>query len=217
MIRFKNRREAGRELAKKLMAYAGQDTVVLGLPRGGIPVAYEIATALSAQLDVFVVRKLGVPWYPETAMGAIAGGGIVILNRSVVSELNIDKDMLDSAIHKEEQELKRRERLYRGQRSFPDLSDKVVILVDDGLATGATMYAAVLGVQNYEPRSIVVAVPVASRMAADYLEKHADKVIYLVLPEPFYGVGLSYRDFTQVTDDEVCKFLGLSTLLPRSA
>jgi putative phosphoribosyl transferase len=206
-MRFKNRTEAGRVLAERLSAYANRpntlDTLVLGLPRGGMPVAYEVATALNAPLDVFVVRKLGVPGHEELAMGAIATGGGRSLNPDVIEYLGIPEEVVDEVAEREEQELKRRERHYRDHRPPHSPRDRVTILVDDGLATGATMRAAAIAVRQQQPASLVVAVPVASIQTCDDLRSLADEVICLYTPEPFYAVGLWYEDFSQTTDDEV--------------
>ncbi|HEX5080645.1 MAG TPA: phosphoribosyltransferase [Blastocatellia bacterium] len=206
-MRFKNRTEAGRVLAERLSAYANRpntsDTLVLGLPRGGVPVAYEVATALNAPLDVFVVRKLGVPGHEELAMGAIATGGGRSLNPDVIEYLRIPEEVVDEAAEREERELERRERLYRDHRPPHSPRDRVTILVDDGLATGATMSAAAIAVRQQQPASLVVAVPVASIQTCDDLRSLADEVICLYTPEPFYAVGLWYEDFSQTTDDEV--------------
>ncbi len=204
MLRFKNRAEAGRSLAERLSAYADRpDTLVLGLPRGGVPVAYEVATALNAPLDVFVVRKLGVPGHEELAMGAIATGGARTLNHDVIRYLHIPGEVIDEVTEREERELERRERLYRDNRPARSPRDRVTILVDDGLATGSSMRAAALAVRQQEPASIIVAVPVAASQACEDLRSEADEVICLYTPEPFYAVGLWYEDFSQTTDEEV--------------
>src|SRR5689334_19130375 len=194
MMRFKNRTEAGRFLAERLSGYANlPDTLVLGLPRGGVPVAYEVATALNAPLDVFVVRKLGVPGHEELAMGAIATGGARTLNPDVIEYLRIPEEVVDEVAEHEEQELKRRERLYRDHRPAHSPRDRMTILVDDGLATGSTMRAAAIAVRQQQPASIVVAVPVAAIQTCDELRGLADEVICLYTPEPFYAVGLWYE------------------------
>jgi putative phosphoribosyl transferase len=203
-MRFKNRTEAGRVLAEQLSAYANRpDTLVLGLPRGGVPVAYEVAMALNAPLDVFVVRKLGVPGHEELAMGAIATGGARSLNADVIEYLRIPEEVVDEVVEREEQELKRRERLYRDHRPPQSPRDRMAILVDDGLATGSSMRAAAIAVRQQQPASIVVAVPVAASQTCDELRSLADEVICVYTPEPFYAVGLWYEDFSQTTDDEV--------------
>ena len=208
MMRFKNRAEAGRFLAERLSAYDNRpDTLVLGLPRGGVPVAYEVATILNAPLDVFVVRKLGVPGHEELAMGAIATGGARTLNHDVIGYLGIPDEVIDEVTAREEQELERRERLYRDDRPARSPRGRVTILVDDGLATGSSMRAAVLAVRRLQPASIVVAVPVAASQTCDDLRGEADEVVCGYTPEPFYAVGLWYEDFSQTTDEEVREML----------
>jgi putative phosphoribosyl transferase len=203
-IRFRDRREAGRRLAELLRAYEHDESViVLGLPRGGVPVAYEVAEALDAPLDVFVVRKLGVPGHEEYAMGAIASGGIRVLNHDAIRELHLPLEAVTAVERAERVELERRDRLYRGDRPAPVLRDRTVILVDDGLATGSTMLAAVAAVRTQDPRRVIVAAPVASREACDALGHRADACLCTANPDPFYGVGLWYLDFTQTSDDEV--------------
>src|ERR1700716_3452581 len=201
---FRDRREAGRLLAEKLAPYANRpDVLVLALPRGGVPVAYEVARALGAPLDVFVVRKLGVPGYEELAMGAVATGGVRVLNDQLVERLGIPEDMIDAVAARERQELARRERLYRGGRRPPDVRGRTVILVDDGLATGATMHAAIQALRQQNPARIVVAVPTASPETCEEMKAWADDVICAITPEPFDAVGRWYRDFSQTTDEEV--------------
>ena len=207
-IRFADRRDAGRQLAALLRPLANEpDVIVLGLPRGGVPVAYEVAQALGAPLDVFVVRKLGVPGHEEYAMGAIASGGIRVVNHEVVRQLQIPASAVDAVERDERAELERRERRYRGAGPAPSLHDRTVVLVDDGLATGATMQAAVQAVRTQQPRRIVVAVPVASHAACDALVRQADSCVCVSTPEPFYGVGLWYLNFNQTTDQEVERLL----------
>ena len=201
---FRDRREAGRLLAAHLAAYAHRpDVLVLALPRGGVPVAYEVARALGVPLDVFLVRKLGVPGYEELAMGAVATGGVRVLNDRLVNALRIPAHVIDAVAAQEQQELRRRERLYRGGRPSPDVRGKTVILVDDGLATGATMQAAIQALRQQQPARIVVAVPTASREVCDALRAEVDEVICAITPEPFDAVGRWYEDFSQTTDDEV--------------
>ena len=201
---FRDRKEAGRLLAEKLHVYANRpDVIVLALPRGGVPVAYEVARALSVSLDVFPVRKLGVPGHDELAMGAIAPGGVRILNDEVVLALGIPNYLIDEVIAKEQQELARRERLYRGDRPPPDVRGKTVILVDDGLATGATMLAAIKALRQQQAGRIVVAVPIASPETCDQMRQHVDDIVCAVTPEPFYAVGLWYENFSQTSDEEV--------------
>ena len=208
---FRNRIEAGRQLAQKLAAYADRpDVLVLALPRGGVPVAYEVAKALNAPLDVFLVRKLGVPGHEELAMGAVATGGVRVLNEHVVRALGIPEYVIDAVAAWEEQELARRERLYRGNLPAPDVRGRTSILVDDGLATGSTMQAAVKALRKQQPAQIVVAVPTASPEACGALKLEADEVICAVTPQPFYSVGLWYEDFSQTTDEEVRELLARS-------
>ena len=185
--RFRDRTEAGRLLAAKLSAYANRpDVLVLALPRGGVPVAYEVAGALGAPLDVFLVRKLGVPGYEELAMGAVATGGVRVLNDQVVTGLRIPDHLIEEVAAAELQELARRERLYRGDRPLPDLRGRTVILVDDGLATGATMHAAVKALRALQPARIVVAVPTGSPETCEQLKAEADDVVCAITPEPFH-------------------------------
>jgi erythromycin esterase-like protein/predicted phosphoribosyltransferase len=201
---FRDRRDAGRLLAEKLAAYANRpDALVLALPRGGVPVAYEVARALGAPLDVFVVRKLGVPGYEELAMGAVATGGVRVLNDQLVERLGIPEQMIDAVAARELQELARRERRYRGGRPPPDVRGRTVILVDDGLATGATMHAAIEALRQQKPTRIVVAVPTASPETCEEMKTKADDVICAITPEPFQAVGRWYQDFSQTTDEEV--------------
>jgi putative phosphoribosyl transferase len=205
---FRNRTEAGRVLAQELMAYANRDDViVLALPRGGVPVAFEVAHALHAPLDVFVVRKLGVPGHEELAMGAIASGGVLVIEPSVVEDLSIPMEVVLDVAAREEQERLRREREYRGDRPAPDVRGRTVILVDDGLATGSTMRAAVAALRKLQPAKIVVAVPVAVRSTCEELAEEVDEIVCARTPEPFYGVGEWYADFSQTTDEEVRELL----------
>lgn len=201
---FKDRREAGKFLADKLQEYANRDDVlVLALPRGGAPVAYEVAEALDAPLDVFVVRKLGVPGHEELAMGAIASGGTRVLNRDVVMGAGIDNDEIDRVAARERQELRRREQTYRDNRAAPEIEGKTVILVDDGLATGATMWAAVVALRQLDPAQIVVAVPTAPPETCAEFEDEVDRIVCGITPEAFGGVGRWYQNFAQTTDDQV--------------
>lgn len=205
---FRDRREAGRRLASALGAYAGaRDLLVLGLPRGGVPVAYEVARALGAPLDVFVVRKLGVPGHEEFAMGAIATGGARFVDRAVVRELGISTADVERVAETERRELERREREYRGDRPPPDVAGRTVLLVDDGLATGASMRIAVYALRQERPGRIVVAVPVAAPESCEAVRDSADDVICALTPEPFYAVGLWYQDFRPTTDEEVHELL----------
>ena len=206
--RFRNRNEAGRLLAEKLTAYANRsDVLVLALPRGGVPVAYEVARCLGAPLDVFLVRKLGVPGYEELAMGAVATSGVRVLNDQIVNGLGIPSYVIDAVAAQEQQELERRERLYRGSRPPPDVRGRTLILVDDGLATGATMRAAVMALRQLQPARIVVATPTASPEICEELRSEVDEVICAITPEPFLAVGHWYEDFSQTTDDEVRNLL----------
>ena len=201
---FRDRREAGRLLAAKLTGYANRpDVIVLALPRGGVPVADEVARALGAPLDVFVVRKLGVPGSEELAMGAVATGGVRVLNDQLVNRLGIPDHLIDAVAVREGQELARRERLYRGGRPLLDVRDRTVILVDDGLATGATMHAAIAALRQLHPARIVVAVPTASPETCEEMRAEVDDVICAITLEPFQAVGRWYQDFAQTTDEEV--------------
>lgn len=206
---FRDRREAGQFLADKLTEYASrQDIVVLALPRGGVPVAYEVAKQLNAPLDVFVVRKLGVPGHEELAMGAIATGGVRVLNPDVLSYIRVHEAIIDQVTEFETSELKRRERLYRGDRPPLEVKGKTVIIVDDGLATGSTMRAAVKALRQKQPKKIVVAVPVGARETCDSFENDVDTMaVCAIMPEPFQAVGLWYQDFSQTTDAEVRELL----------
>jgi erythromycin esterase-like protein/predicted phosphoribosyltransferase len=207
---FRDRREAGQTLATKLTSYDDRpDVIVLGLPRGGVPVAHEVARALGAPLDVFVVRKLGLPGHEELAMGAVATGGARVLNEQLIRQLHVPQYLVDTVTAQEQEELKRRERIYRAGRPPPDVQGKTVILVDDGLATGATMKAAIQALRQLQPARIVVAVPTASRETCEALRPHVDDIVCAYTPEPFQAVGLWYEDFAQTTDDEVRHLLGL--------
>lgn len=213
---FLNRREAGRILAERLGEYANrQNILVLALPRGGVPVGYEVAAALDASLDVFVVRKLGAPWNEELAIGAIASGGIGIVDRRAVELLGISQQEIDRIVAAERRELERRERLYRGGRPFPELAGKTVLLVDDGLATGSTMRVAIEAIQSRGPAKVIAAVPVASREACAIVASAADECVCAMTPEPFYGVGEWYTDFSQTTDADVLELLGRAHARPR--
>ena len=201
---FRDRSEAGRLLATKLPAYANRaDLLVLALPRGGVPAGFEVAKALHAPLDVFVVRKLGVPGHEELAMGALATGNVRVLNHDVVRSLRIPTKVIDEVAAREQQELARRERLYRGDRPPPEVRGRTVILVDDGLATGASMYAAVSALKRLQPSRIVVAVPAAAPATCDEFRAEVDDIVCAVTPEPFYSVGTWYEDFSPTTDEEV--------------
>lgn len=204
MSLFQDRADAGRQLAEKLTDYSGRsDVVVLGLPRGGVPVAYEVAYALQAPLDVFLVRKLGLPGHEELAMGALASGGIRVLNKEVIESLRIPTEVIDAVAEREQQELTRRERIYRDERPALPLQDQIAILIDDGLATGASMAAAVAALRAQAPAQLIAAVPVAAAEACQVFSQRVDQIICLETPEPFFSVGLWYGDFTQLRDDEV--------------
>jgi putative phosphoribosyl transferase len=206
--RFTDRHEAGKYLAEKLTEYANRsDVIVMALPRGGVPVAYEVAQALNAPLDIFLVRKLGVPGHEELAMGAIASGGVRIVNPSVVRQLHISEDAINAVASEELRELERREAAYRGSRPEPDMQGKTIILVDDGLATGASMWAAVAALRKRNPQQIVVAVPTASEETCDQFKHYVDNIVCAMTPEPFYAVGLWYHDFSQTSDAEVRQLL----------
>ena len=215
---FRDRRAAGRLVAAKLARYAERpDVVVLALPRGGVPVAYEVAQALDAPLDVFAVRKLGLPGHEELAMGAVATGGVRVFNEQIVRALSLPPDLIDAVAAREQQELARRERLYRGDRPPLDVRGRTVILVDDGLATGATMHAAIEALRAQQPARIVVAVPTAAPETCEALRAKADEVVCAITPEPFYAVGLWYDDFSQTSDDEVRQLLARSAEERRAA
>jgi putative phosphoribosyl transferase len=211
--RFRDRVEAGRELGERLAeGYAGPpDVLVLALPRGGVVVGREVADRLDAPLDVLVVRKLGFPGQSELAMGAIASGGVRVLNEALLDQTGVSEARVGDVVARERVELERREALYRGDRPAPDVAGKTVLVVDDGLATGSTMLAAVQALRSLRAGRIVVAVPTAPRQTCEALEDVADEVVCLRQPEPFYAVGLSYQDFAEVSDDEVRALLASST------
>jgi predicted phosphoribosyltransferase len=201
---FSDRRAAGRELAQRLTDYSGRDdVVVLGLPRGGVPVAYEVALALGAPLDVFVVRKLGVPGREELAMGAIASGGVLVTNREVLAAARIVPTEIEAAIERERAELERREHLYRGGLDPIDLQGRIALAVDDGLATGATMRAAIEALRRRTATAVIVAVPIAAPSTCRELAPHADAIVCAHTAEPLIAVGVWYRDFTATSDEEV--------------
>jgi putative phosphoribosyl transferase len=205
---FRNRSDAGRRLAHRLMRYARRaDVLVLALPRGGVPVAFEIAVALDVPLDVLVVRKLGVPSQPELAMGALALGGVRVLSADVIANCGIDNATIERVTAAEQRELARRERAFRGDRPLPPIRDRVIILVDDGIATGATMRAAIRAVRALGPKSIVVAVPVAAAQTLEEMQRDADELICLLSPELLMGIGAWYEDFSQLSDLEVSAWL----------
>lgn len=215
MALFKDRIDAGRKLAKELSKYANRsDVLILALPRGGVPVAFEVAKELNVKMDVFIVRKLGVPGNEELAMGAIASDNIRVLNEDVVRSFQIPERVIDMVSENELRELVRREHTYRGDRPKPEVSGSTVILIDDGLATGATMRAAAAALKTKNPAKIVVAVPTAARDTCEFFGKEVDEVICVITPEPFYGVGAWYEDFSQTTDKEVCELLDKARALP---
>jgi len=206
--RFRDRADAGRVLANELAGYAGRnDVIVLALPRGGVPVAYEVARSLGAPLDVFLVRKLGLPGHEELAMGAIASGGVRLINKDVVDTYKVSNAQIESVAEAEQKELERRERVYRDARPLPSLQGRTIILVDDGLATGATMRVAVLALRQESPAKIVVAVPVAAEETCVDFRTVVDEIVCAETPAPFYAVGLWYEDFAQTTDEEVHELL----------
>jgi len=214
---FIDRRDAGRVLASRLTKYAGRDDViVLALPRGGVPVAYEVASALGAPMDVFLVRKLGTPGHRELAMGAIASGGVRVLNEDVVHWYGISSSAIERIAREEEEELERRERAYRDDRPPSDFTNKAVILIDDGLATGSTMRAAAQAVRARRPARVVIAVPVGAPQTCAELAAVADEVICVRMPEPFSAVGQWYLNFNQTDDDEVRDLLQKSSVTPQT-
>jgi putative phosphoribosyl transferase len=214
--RFRNRTEAGKLLASQLTQYANRpDVLVLGIPRGGVPVAFEVATALNAPLDICLVRKLGVPGNQELAMGAIAAGGFQVLNEELLDWLRISGHTIAEVAEREFQELQRHDRIYRGDRLLPTIRDRIVILVDDGLATGSMMRAAIGVLKPQQPQRIIIAVPVAPLDTCDRLRTEVDEVVCLMTPEQFCGIGLWYEDFAPTTDDEVCELL--NNVVARSA
>jgi putative phosphoribosyl transferase len=216
--RFRDRRDAGRQLATRLAPYAlDASVIVLALPRGGVPVGFEVAQALGVPLDVFLVRKLGVPGQEELAMGAVATGGVRVLNDDVVAGLGIPPYVIEAVTAWQQRELEQRERLYRDNRPPHDVQGRTVILVDDGLATGATMHAAVKALRRQRPAHIIVAVPTAAPAVCEAFRAEADDVVCAVTPEPFYSVGLCYEDFSQTTDEEVREQLARAPRTERAA
>jgi putative phosphoribosyl transferase len=203
-MRFQDRTDAGKQLAEKLLAYRDQpDVLVLDLPRGGVPVAVEVAKALHAPLDLFLVRKLGAPEQEELAIGAVAMGGARVLNRKIIQYLGITQTQVDAITAAEQRELERRQRAYRGNRPLPAIQDRTVLLIDDGLATGASMRVAVVALREYHPARIVIGVPTSSPETCDEFRDEVDEIVCAMTPEPFRGVGLWYEDFSQLTDDDV--------------
>ena len=205
---FRDRKDAGVQLGKRVRELKlGKQTIVLGLPRGGVPVALEVAVALDAPLDVVVVRKLGARFNPELALGAVAFGGVTVYNEALLRDLELVEDDLEDIRRRELAELERRERAYRGSRPLPDVTGKTVVLVDDGIATGATMLAAVSAIRALHPKRVIVAVPTSAVDSAARLEAVADRVVALAMPEPYYGVGAWYGEFHQLDDAEVVRCL----------
>jgi putative phosphoribosyl transferase len=210
-FQFSNRTAAGQQLADSLLIYADRpDVLVLGLPRGGLPVAYEVARVLHAPLDTCLVRKLGVPGYKELAMGAIASGGVRVLNDDVITELRISQQDIEKVAARELKELQRRDRAYRGDRPQPDITDRTVILVDDGIATGSSMRSAIAALKPQHPAALIVAIPVAAQEACTILKTEVEEVVCLMTPKPFHSLSLWYKDFPQTTDKEVRKLLAQS-------
>lgn len=208
MNKFSDRYAAGKILASQLQSYLkNPNVIVLALPRGGVPVASEVAKSLSVPLDIFIVRKLGVPGHEELAMGAIASGGTIIFNEDILRQLRISESEIQQVIQSEQQELQRREAIYRGKKTLPKLTGKIIILVDDGIATGATMRAAIKALQKQKPQKLVVAVPVAASSTIDEMSNLVDEIICPVKPVDFYAVGAWYDDFSQTTDEEVYQLL----------
>jgi predicted phosphoribosyltransferase len=207
-MRFRDRADAGRQLAASLVEYADRpDVVVLALPRGGVPVAHEVATRLKTPLDIFLVRKLGVPGHPELAMGAVAAGGVEVVSHDLIADLGIPRTTVQEVAVRERLELERRDRLFRGGRPPLAVRGHTVILIDDGLATGSTMEAAIIALRGMEPSALVVAVPVGAREACDRLRRLADRLVCLDTPVPFSAVGQWYDDFSQTTDEDVARLL----------
>jgi putative phosphoribosyl transferase len=205
---FKNRQEAGQRLASRLGKYANrEDVMVLGVPRGGVPVASEVAAALNLPLDIFVLRKLGVPGHEELAFGAIGSGGVRVLDREVVKSVGLSDSVIELVTRAERTELARREQIYRGGRPPLDVRGKTVILVDDGIATGSSLRAGVRALRQMQPAAIVIAAPVAPRSTVNRLRREVDDVVCAAIPERFYGVGQFYHDFSQVSDEEVNELL----------
>jgi len=215
MAIFKDRADAGKRLAKELSKYSNRpDVLVLALPRGGVPVAFEVARELNVKMDVFIVRKLGVPGNEELAMGAIASEDVRVLNEDIIRSYQIPDRIIATVAANELRELERREHRYRGNRPRPDMKGMTVILIDDGLATGATMHAAVEALKTKRPAKLIVAVPTASPDTCKFFKGIVDEMICATTPEPFYAVGAWYKDFSQTTDEEVCKLLEKAQNLP---
>ncbi|HRD70475.1 MAG TPA: phosphoribosyltransferase [Legionella sp.] len=208
MDKFIDRHEAGVILAKYLKGYKNKpNVIILALPRGGVPIGYEIASALSVPLDIFIVRKLGLPGYEEIAMSAIASGSTVFFNEPLLNQFKLNRSQIQNVVEKEREELFRREQLYRGSKPFPNLKDKIVILVDDGIATGSTMVAAIEALHSHKPQSIIVAVPVAAFSTCEEIAPLVERIVCPLKPLNFYAVGLWYENFPQISDDEVIDVL----------
>lgn len=208
LSRFVDRESAGRALAQKLQHYKGTpDLLIIGLPRGGVVVAFQVALALQAQLDAFIVRKLGAPYQPELAMGAVAEGGMLLLNDAVVNYLSVSKEFIEETAREQMVEVERRQKLYRGDRAMAKIAGRTVIVVDDGLATGATMKVAVRALKRKEPSKLVIAVPLGAASTCSELKNEADELICLMTPEPFFAVGSWYENFEQTTDQQVRELL----------
>ncbi len=205
---FRDRVHAGQLLAEKLMQYANRDGVlVLAVPRGGVPVGFEVAQALHAPLDVFVLRKLGAPWHEELGFGAVASGGVRIMEQETIDALGLTSEEIEAVVEREESELRRRERVYRGERPAPNVKGKIVVLVDDGIATGSSMLAAIAALRHFKPAKIVIAVPVAAASTAKRLRKIVDEFVAVEAPAAFYAVGQFYADFQPTSDEEVVDLL----------
>jgi len=209
-MRFRDRQEAGQLLATRLLDYREEAPLVLGLPRGGVPVAYEVARALRAPLDVWVVRKVGVPWHPELGLGAVSEGGKVWLSPGIVALAGVSDAELRAALHRERAEVTRRLRRFRGDRRSPHIAGATVIVVDDGIATGGTVRAAIRALKTRRPRRLVLAVPVAAAETVAELRSEVDELVSLIVPEELYAIGAWYQDFSQVEDDEVKRLLELA-------
>lgn len=207
MLRFHNRQDAGRKLASILVDYSAEQPIVLALPRGGVPVAYEVARALHAPLDVWVVRKIGVPWHPELGLGAVAEGGYIHRTEEIIQSVGISADQLERAIETKRREVEERVRRFRGDRPSPALRGRTVLLIDDGIATGGSVRAAIVSIRAQQPRKLVLAVPVASPDTIEALAPGVERIISLLAPPDLYAIGLWYEDFSQVSDEEVVRLL----------
>lgn len=207
MTKFRDRQDAGRKLAAKLAGYASQDPIILALPRGGVPVGYEVARALRAPLDVWVVRKVGVPWHPELGVGAVCEGGYLYLSREILDQVGLSEEKLSGVITRERAEVEQRVKKFRGHRPPPPLRGRTVIVVDDGIATGGTVRVALRALRAEQPGKLVLAVPVAAADTVDRLMPEVDQIVSLLAPRDLYAIGLWYEDFQQVSDDEVVRLL----------